>query len=92
MVISALDSPYLGEDEAILLGLLALLQRQRAVLAVEIDPRLLRHLARGAASLSGHGIKLDYRNVARMTRDAPVRSKRRPGHRRAPVPVSSELH
>lgn len=87
MLISTLDSPYLGNDEATLLGLLTLLQRQRAALTVDIAPALLRALTHCADSLAERGIRLDYRNVARMAYDAPVRSKRKSRYRRARGPT-----
>lgn len=92
MVISALDCPYLGDDEATLLGCLALLQRQRAILALELDPQLLRCLARGAERLAGYGGRLEYRNVARISPGGSTRRKRAWRSRKAPETTATQDH
>lgn len=72
MKISALDCPFLTRDEINLLGCIALMQRQRADLTIDLPREMLVSIEACAKIISRQGLTLEYRNVSRMTRDAPV--------------------
>lgn len=71
--VSPTGCPYLGADEATLLGYLTLLQRRRALLTLELDAHLQQRLERAADRLAERGLHLSYRNVSRMSPNAAVR-------------------
>lgn len=75
-----------------MLGYLALLQRERALLTLELDPLLLHCLARGAERLAGYGGRLEYRNVARISPGGSTRRKRTWRSRNAPETAAIQDH